>query len=285
MGICKALKIKKDKKQCIKIMLKEFEIISDYLLIKFKDRIDFNPLECLTFKSEEKIPFDYFSFYTSVSSVYSSKIEGENIDADSYLKHKFLNVSFEADYTKKADDLFEAYSFSMHKRLTKKNVLKAHEILSQNLLSVNHRGILRVNPMFVINENERIEYVACEPKQVKEEWEKLFNDIMLLMKTELSTIEIFYYASYIHLVFLKIHPMQDGNGRTARLIEKWFLFEKFGTKAISIDLEKNYYSNKQKYYNNIRAIGLDYVELNYQKSLEFLLMTINSLRNVQNEKE
>jgi len=262
-------------------MVEDLEIISNDLLKKFKNRIDFKPLKNLTIKSKENIPFDYFNFYTSVSSVYSSKIEGENIEADSYIKHKFLNVRYEPDYTKKADDLFEAYEFSQHKKLSKKNVLKAHKILSQNLLSTSQRGIIRINPMFVLNEDDRIEYIACEPKKVKLEWNKLFNDIKKLRKSDLSIIEIFYYASFIHLVFLKIHPLQDGNGRTARLIEKWFLREKIGDKAISIELEKNYYSNKPKYYNNIRAIGLDYEALEYQKSLDFLLMTIKSLRNIK----
>jgi len=264
-------------------MLKEFEILSSDLLSEFKVQIDFNPIESLTLKSEEKIPFDYFSFYTSVSSVYSSKIEGENIDADSYMKHKFLNVSYKPDYTKKADDLFEAYRFTQNKKLNKKNVLKAHEILSRNFLSADQRGILRVNPMFVLNEEERIEYIACEPGKVNIEWKKLFNDLKILKKAELSIIEIFYYASYIHLVFLKIHPLQDGNGRTARLIEKWFLREKIGNKAISIALEKNYYNNKHKYYANIKAIGLDYDSLDYNKGLAFLLMTISSLKNVAKE--
>jgi len=262
-------------------MVKNLEIISNDLLAAFKDRIDFKPLENLTIKSKEKIPFDYFSFYTSVSSVYSSKIEGEQIEADSYIKHKFLKVKYEPDYTKKADDLFAAYEFSQKKKLSKKNVLKAHKILSQNLLSPSQRGILRTNPMFVLNEDDRIEYVACDPKKVKQEWTTLFKDIKKLRKSDLSTIEIFYYAAFIHLAFLKIHPLQDGNGRTARLIEKWFLREKIGDKAIAIELEKNYYSNKPTYYNNIRAIGLDYEALEYQKSLDFLEMTVNSLKNVK----
>ena len=92
--------------------------------------------------------------------------------------------------------------------------------------------------MFVLNEEDRIEYVACEPNEVKEEWNKLFRDIKKLRKADLNTNEVFYYASLIHLVFLKIHPLQDGNGRTARLIEKWFLREKLGDDAISIELEK-----------------------------------------------
>jgi len=262
-------------------MIEGLEIISNDLFKAFTERIDFNPLENLTIKSKEKIPFDYFSFYSSISSVYSSKIEGENIEADSYLKHKFLNVRYEPDYTKKADDLFAAYAFAQNKKLNGKNVLKAHKILSQNLLSANQRGMIRINPMFVLNEADRIEYVACEPRKVKAEWKKLFKDIKKLRKSDLSTIEIFYYASFIHLVFLKIHPLQDGNGRTARLMEKWFMREKIGDKAISIELEKNYYSNKPKYYDNIRILGLDYDELDYQKSVDFLLMTIQSLRNIK----
>ncbi|MEO1518862.1 MAG: Fic family protein [Bacteroidota bacterium] len=256
----------------------KLDIVPTLLLEEFKTRIDFDPLLQLTAKAKEDIPFDYFSFYTSVSSVYSSKIEGENIEADSYLKHKFLHVQYEADYTKKADDLFEAYSFANAKKLSQKNVLKAHAILSQNLLSPGQRGRIRTNPMFVLNEDDRIEYVACGAEGLAEEMKQLFKDVKKLRKADLSATEVFYYASFIHLIFLKIHPLQDGNGRTARLIEKWFLKEKIGDKAISVELEKNYYKNKQLYYRNIRAIGLEYENLDCSKALDFLRMTIQSLR-------
>jgi len=111
--------------------------------------------------------------------------------------------------------------------------------------------------------------------KVKQEFDKLCNDIRQLIEVDLDTLDTFYFASMMHLVFLKIHPLQDGNGRTARLLEKWFLIEKLGQAAISIELEKNYYNKKPLYYNNIRKIGLEYDFLDYSKSLDFLLMTIN----------
>ena len=163
------------------------------------------------------------------------------MEVDSYMKHKFLKVKYKPDYTKRADDLYEAYAFIKRKKLKKKNVLRAHSILSRNLLSSSQRGIIRVNPMFVMNTEDRIEYVASDPREVKYEWNKLFRDIKKLKKADLSIEEVFYYGGFIHLVFLKIYPLQDGNGRTARLIEKWFLAEKLGKEAISIELEKNYY--------------------------------------------
>lgn len=146
-------------------------------------------------------------------------------------------------------------------------------------IAKSQQGLIRNNPMFVINSVDRFEYVAAEPNIVKSELSKLFNYIKLLLESDLNDFDIFYFASYIHLVFVKIHPFQDGNGRTARLLEKWFLIEKLGEKATSIQLEKNYYKNLDSYYKNIKKLGVDYGKLDYSKCLDFLLMTVTGLHN------
>ena len=255
----------------------KLKILTSELLSEFTSIVKESPIEKLNRVKKLEIPVDYFQFYKSVSSVYSSKIEGEDIDFDSFFKHKFLNVKFKPNYTKKADDLFSAYDFIDNHKLNLKNVLKAHSVLSSNLLPKSQQGLIRTNPMFVINSDDRIEYVAAEPDIVKTELDKLFHDIKFLQQTELNSFESFFFASLIHLVFVKIHPFQDGNGRTARLIEKWFLLENIGEKATAVQLEKHYYSNLKEYYSNIRKLGLEYHELDYGKSLDFLLMTVNSL--------
>ncbi len=254
-----------------------FEILTSELLVEFTLKVNESPVNKLNRIPKLELPVDYFQFYKSVSSVYSSKIEGEDIDFDSYFKHKFMNVQFKSDYTKKADDLYSAYEFTETNKLNLNNVKKAHSILSSNLLPKSQQGQLRKNPMFVINSKDKIEYVAASPESVKSELDKLFRDIEFLQKKELNSFEIFYYASLIHLVFVKIHPFQDGNGRTARLIEKWFLQEKIGDKANTIQLEKNYYKKRNDYYHNISKLGLEYEELNYKNSLDFLLMTVESI--------
>ena len=235
-------------------------------------------MKAIETKKAEKLPVDYFEFYSSISSVYSSKIEGEEIDFDSFFKHKFLNVPYNPDYTKKSEDLFAAYQFIQSSELTEENIITAHQILSANLLPKQQRGAIRNNPMFVINDEDRIEYVACEPTKVLSELQQFYTHLEDLRQTELSTNEAFFYAAHIHLSFVKIHPMQDGNGRTARLLEKWFLIEHLGPDAISIELEKNYYANRKAYYDNIRKIGLEYDTLDWTKALPFLTMTINSLK-------
>jgi Fic family protein len=258
--------------------ISKFQILSNDLLPEFIESIDFDIVKTLAQIEGESVPVDYFKFYNSVSSVYSSKIEGENIDYDSYYKYKFLNVKYHPDYTKKADDLMLAYEFTLDNKLNYNNVLKVHSILSMNLLPKSQRGLIRNNPMFVINSEDKIEYVAADPKIVKNEFTKLFADIEALLTIDLTTSEIFYYAALIHLVFVKIHPFQDGNGRTARLLEKWFLIEKLGKDKVAIELEKNYFKNLGEYYDNLRKLRLDYEELDYSKSLDFLRMTISGLK-------
>lgn len=259
-------------------MAGRFKILSNSLLAEYSKSIDFDLEETITLIEKDSVPVDYFQFYNSVSSVYSSKIEGENIDFDSFYKHKFLNVKYRPDYTKKTDDLFLAYDFTFKNNLSFENVLKAHSILSRNLLPRNQRGLIRNSPMFVLNSDDRIEYVAAEPNIVKSELEKLFFEISILLNEKLSLPEIFYYAAFTHLVFVKVHPFQDGNGRTARLLEKWFLIEKLGKKIVSVELEKHYYKNLSDYYNNLRKPGLEYTGLDYSQGLDFLTMTISGLK-------
>jgi Fic family protein len=254
-----------------------FKILTDNLLDDYTKAVKESPLAKIDKSKSLEIHVDYFQFYKSVSSVYSTKIEGEDIDFDNYFKHKFLKVKFKPDYTRKADDLYAAYDFIDNNRLTLENVKKAHSILSKNLLPKSQQGLIRSNPMFVINSDDKIEYVAASPEIVKSELDKLFHDVSILQCKELNPFEIFYYSSLLHLVFVKIHPFQDGNGRTARLIEKWFLIEKIGEKASSVQLEKNYYKKLKDYYLNIRKIGLEYEDLDYSKCLNFLLMTVKGI--------
>ncbi|MFD2145566.1 Fic family protein [Mucilaginibacter antarcticus] len=80
-------------------------------------------------------------------------------------------------------------------------------------------------------------------------------------------------------MFVKIHPFNDGNGRSARLIEKWFLAQKLGEKAWYFQSEKSYYDHHNIYYTNIRKLGLEYDMLDYGQALPFLLMLPNALTN------
>ena len=180
---------------------------------------------------DAEISTDSFSFYTSVSSVFSSKIEGEEIDLDSFVKHKRFGIEFLPDYTKKIDDLYDAYTFAKGNLMCQQNIQKAHKLLSRHIVAKRQQGKIRNQNMYVTNEEGNIEYVAAILCEVEGEMQKFYYDVDLLIRKKMEISEVFYYAAMLHLVFVKIHPWNDGNGRSARLIEKWFLAQKLGDKS------------------------------------------------------
>lgn len=228
---------------------------------------------------DAEISTDSFSFYTSVASVFSSKIEGEEIELDSYIKHKKFGIEFLPDYTKKIDDLYNAYTFAKTNELNEQNIAAAHQLLSKHIVARHQQGKFRIQNMYVSTPDGKIEYVAVSPFELEAEMKKFYHDVSMLIKADLSIEEIFFYAAMIHLVFVKIHPWNDGNGRSGRLIEKWFLAQKSGAKAWFVTSERNYYEHHQTYYKNLRALGLEYPELDYSKALPFLFMLPNAVFN------
>lgn len=231
---------------------------------------------------DSELSVEAFSFYTSVAAVYSCKIEGEAIELDSYVKHKRFGVEFQPDYTRKVDDLYDAYQFAKSHALHQAHLEAAHGLLTRNILPARRQGKLRTGMMYVTTPDGRIEYVAASPYAVPAELEKFYHDLGVLLAAELSLQEVFFFASLLHLVFVKIHPFDDGNGRAARLLEKWFLAEQLGEKAWLLPSERRYYEcqghkHHAGYYDNIRLLGLEYETLDYGQALPFLMMLPKAL--------
>lgn len=256
----------------------KFKILQDALLGAYLGQIDKTVKDNFESLTESELSVKAFSFYTSVSAVFSSKIEGENIEMDSFIKHRKLGVKFLPDYTQKIDDLYDAYEFAQKADLNKTAVTSAHKLLTEHILQASQRGAVRTTNMFVMTPEGKIGYIACLPGNVIVEMDKLYHDIALLLSTELNFAESLFFASMIHLVFVKIHPFNDGNGRTARLLEKWFLAQKLRAKAWFVQSEKYYYDHHQRYYANIRLMGLEYDLLDYRQATAFLLMLPDSLK-------
>ena len=175
------------------------------------------------------------------------------------------------------DDLAGAYLFAREKEMTIENLLEAHSIFAKRIIS-NKKEIGKLRKIKVgVGSEGKLIYLAIEPELVKEEIKKLFCDINILLKGNLSIEEVFYFASMIHLIFVNIHPFVDGNGRATRLLEKWFLSVKLGEMGWNIESEKYYFLHRNNYYQNLK-LGANYYVINYDLCLPFLLMLPESLR-------
>ena len=224
--------------------------------------------------SEQKIEFGYS---TKSSAVYSSNIEGNTVDLNSYMNQKFANQDFlPTKQVEEIDNLVNAYEYAQNHPLNEKTFLKCHEIFSKTLLIQSKRGIYRSEKVGVYGERG-LAYLAVEPEHVQTIMKAFFQGIEILLYTNLSNEQVFYHASLMHLIFVHIHPFMDGNGRGARLLEKWFISQILGKQFWKIPSEKYYRDHRDKYYENIN-LGANYYELDYDLCLPFLCMLPNSLK-------
>ncbi len=218
-----------------------------------------------------------FEYLTKSSAVYSSNIEGNSIDLNSYMNYELNKNKFKSGKEiEEIEDLIEAYEFAQNNQLNEKNLLNCHKIFSETLLIKSKRGKYRLEQVGVFGKSG-LAYMAVEPEFVVKEMKVLFEDIVMLLSDDLSELEVFYFASLIHLRFAHIHPFSDGNGRAARLIEKWFVAEKLGRDLWKMPSEEYYKKNQAKYYETIN-LGVNYYELNYDKCIGFLEMLPSCLK-------
>jgi len=256
------------------------KLISSEYYDEYKKKLKYDIEERMTKKIElyhNETDFKkLFSYYFSVSSVYSSQIEGNPVDLRSYMKYKKTAPHNKSKNIKEINDLITAYQYASETKLTQRAFLEAHAKLSKSFLIKNYRGHYRDQSIGVYNEDGFLIYVGIEPNKVKKEMDKLFSDISVLLRADIDISEIIYYASMIHLILAQIHPFMDGNGRISRLMEKWFIANKIGSIVWLQNTEKYYWEKRSLYYKNIN-IGVNYYEIDYNKCIPFLLMLPKAL--------
>lgn len=236
---------------------------------EYEEKVNVDLASCFDNLKKDSAKVDC-KYLTEASAVYSSNIEGNSMDLNSFMNTKIIKQKTKPREYSEIMELVDAYDFAQENKLTESNLLKAHQILSKSFLIKNYRGKYRDDKVGVFDQNGLV-YLAIEPENVTEEMKNLFRAVNKLLEQDLNIKEIFYFASMLHLRFAHIHPFQDGNGRVVRILEKWFLASKLKNKIWSIQSEKYYKENVKEYYQNIN-LGVNFYELDYERCLPFLLM-------------
>ena len=213
------------------------------------------------------------------SAVCSSQIEGSKMTLSLFRD----TMEAAGDRPKPRDvqevaDLVSAYRFAQQQPLNSANLLEAHRILSALLLTDNDRGAWRSKGVKVGNAYTTV-YMAPHQSMVPDLMAQLMSETDTLLAQTLTTEEAFYYASYLHLAFVNVHPFIDGNGRCARLLEKWFLAHHIGPIAWSIRSEKYIINHRDEYYDALASLGAQWGTLDYSRCIPFLLLLPAALKN------
>jgi Fic family protein len=216
------------------------------------------------------------TFARQSAAVFSSRIEGVEIDLDFYLNSRLTNAKgIKAEIRATLEwvrALEDTYTFAETHVLNEKNLLKAHFMASAFMDNPKERGSYRRVPVVIGGRQSGIMYRATPPEDVEMAMKEFWDSTKSLLASDLAPDKALYHASMAHLVFEKIHPFTDGNGRIGRLLEKWFLARCCGSLAWKVASEAYYEQERARYYANLKALGEDYADLDFAKSVPFLLM-------------
>lgn len=123
--------------------------------------------------------------------------------------------------------------------LTEVIVKDIHAILMENMMT---GGVYRMIDVRISGAKHRPPTPNEMYRQMKYFWEDLSH------KTEMNPIEL---AAWTHAEFVKIHPFEDGNGRTSRLMLNYQLMM-HGCLPVSIPKE-----SRLDYFNTLESYAVD----------------------------
>ncbi len=194
------------------------------------------------------------------SSLFSARIEGNPL--------QLSEVSFEK--TKEIDkieifNIIEASNF-IEKRvkkgsITKEMLLELHERVLKNINP--DAGHIRHEPSAIFNQAGVAVYIPPSPFDIP----KLLDKLIVYVNNDSEKFPLIK-ALIVHLVFEKIHPFLDGNGRVGRLLISSILKAKGWNFSFTIPFEEYLDQNKSDYYY--------YLDIGLSDTSGYLIFMLNA---------
>jgi len=186
--------------------------LSTYRKLKKKNEFGFNKIV-----NEFKVSFIYHSL----------SLEGNPItlpDTLKILKDEIIPAnlrSIDVDEIKN----YQQAIIQMFKDANERKILSVQSILDYHRIAMAHKpeiaGKIRQIPVHIKGNPD---FTVAKPELIKKDMEMLFDKYNDFIKRKnVSIREILQFAAYFHNEFQHIHPFEDGNSRTTRLITFYLL--------------------------------------------------------------
>lgn len=148
-------------------------------------------------------------------------------------------------------------------------ILLIQKQIASQLMPAYQLGKLRQEPVFV-NDPKTGKTIYWPPDHKDVVW--LMSELIKFIQKNKDNIDPLIIAGIFHKQFVIIHPFMDGNGRTARLVNKALLAD-MGLDTFSLFSFENYYNhNVSNYFKQVGAFGnyYDIVDsIDFTKWLEY----------------
>jgi len=158
------------------------------------------------------------------------------------------------------------------KKITEKNILSIHRILTEKVLE-NQSDCGSYRNRYVVIGNRLTKEIIFRPpanKDVPKFMKALIEWLNYEATKELDSV---IEAGIAHYEFVRIHPFIDGNGRTARVLATLILYLRGFDAKQFFCLDDYYDSDRQAYYKALQNVNQDTLDLT--KWLEYFIAGVN----------
>lgn len=200
------------------------------------------------------------------SSLFSARIEGNPLQINDLTKNQTeKEKKLEVFNIEKSIRFIDSHDI---KEITKDFIIELHRLV---LKDINiEAGHIRLEVSAIFNQTGVAVYLPPPPSEIN----KLLNDLFFYIK---NTDEKFplITAFIAHLIFEKIHPFLDGNGRIGRLLIGAVLKAKGWKIPFTIPFEEYLDENREEYYY--------YLDRGLIQTNEYLVFMLNAFLNQINK--
>lgn len=258
------------------------------------DRIfDLNKIHNVINNFSDEARLEYYNYLINEFGVlftyHSNRIEGTNItltlnDTRDIINNTYdfksvvdKNKQCEINETINHQNAFKYIFEVIDKEIDIITVIKSlHQIIGSNI--IEGAGNYKEHENYLINSNgEEINFTL--PKNVNEKMLELSNKY----ENEWRELTVFERATNLHIALINIHPFNDGNGRTARLLINYELIKNNYPPVLINESQKlSYYAMLEEINTNTDYLNkpLDYGDIKiFNETLQQL--SILTFKNMQ----
>jgi Fic family protein len=132
--------------------------------------------------------------------------------------------------------------------ISEKALLALHKTLTEGLLPKEVSGRYKEKQNYVVNKNRIRIYTPPSPEETPKLTRELLSWLNLKETGELHGVVV---CAILHHRLVSIHPFSDGNGRIARLLGMWVLYQRDYDAHHIFSLDDHFAADRDFYYKKI----------------------------------
>lgn len=133
-------------------------------------------------------------------------------------------------------------------KISEKSILQLHKILTQDILKDEKCGKYKSRQNYVVNERGIRIYTPPSPEETPKLMGQLIEWLNSGKEQKLHSILV---CAIFHHRLVSIHPFSDGNGRIARVLTTWILYQRGFDINHIFSLDDFFASDRKRYYQKI----------------------------------